>query len=145
MWELTTGRKPFSNIEHNTELILEIIDGKRPEITTDAPKCFSNLMKRCWDSEPSKRPSIAKIKSIIDDWFKKCKKDDDILTKSDEKRLELIQSQQIGPELNEKQHPGAIYASRHLNSLISQTSSENSSEISEQGKYFTYLIEYCKL
>jgi serine/threonine protein kinase len=139
MWELTTGCKPFSKVEHNTELVLEIIDGKRPEITTDAPKCFSNLMKICWDSDPSKRPSITKIKSIIDDWYRKCKKDDDILTKADEKRMELIQSKQIGPEFTEKQHPGAIYASRPLNSFISQTSSENSSEISEQGKYFLHI------
>ena len=45
MWELTTGCKPFANVEHNTELIYNIIDGKRPEITKDTPECFVNLMK----------------------------------------------------------------------------------------------------
>ena len=35
MWELTTGCKPFANIEHDTDLIYRIIDGKRPEITND--------------------------------------------------------------------------------------------------------------
>jgi serine/threonine protein kinase len=51
MWELTTGRKPFDNVENDlneTELILAIIDGKRPEITNDTPECFSSLMKKCW-------------------------------------------------------------------------------------------------
>ncbi len=35
MWELTTGCKPFANVEHDHILIYEIIDGKRPEITHD--------------------------------------------------------------------------------------------------------------
>jgi hypothetical protein len=35
MWELTTG----VNIEHDVNLIYEIIDGKRPEITNDTPGC----------------------------------------------------------------------------------------------------------
>ncbi|POG60041.1 kinase-like domain-containing protein, partial [Rhizophagus irregularis DAOM 181602=DAOM 197198] len=74
MWELTTGRKPFSRVEHDVELILEIIDGKRPEITIDTPDCFANLMKRCWDSDPSKRPFITEIKETVDDWYKKRKK-----------------------------------------------------------------------
>ncbi|EXX55436.1 Ssk22p [Rhizophagus irregularis DAOM 197198w] len=130
MWELTTGRKPFFNIEHDINLIYQIIDEKRPkrpEITTDAPKCFTNLMKQCWYSDPLKRPSITTIKSIVDDWYRKCKKDDDILAKADNKRLELIESKQIGPEFTEKQDISAIYTSQPLSSLISQVSSNNSS------------------
>ncbi|POG61632.1 hypothetical protein GLOIN_2v1702405, partial [Rhizophagus irregularis DAOM 181602=DAOM 197198] len=56
MWELTTGCKPFADVEHNINLIYEIIDGKRPEITNDTPEWFANLMKQCWNSVPSKRP-----------------------------------------------------------------------------------------
>ncbi|RGB44221.1 kinase-like domain-containing protein [Rhizophagus diaphanus] len=40
MWELTTGCKPFANIENDHALILNIIDGIRPEITRDTPECF---------------------------------------------------------------------------------------------------------
>ncbi|POG70621.1 kinase-like domain-containing protein, partial [Rhizophagus irregularis DAOM 181602=DAOM 197198] len=143
MWELTTGRKPFFNIEHDINLIYQIIDEKRPkrpEITTDAPKCFTNLMKQCWYSDPLKRPSITTIKSIVDDWYRKCKKDDDILAKADNKRLELIESKQIGPEFTEKQDISAIYTSQPLSSLISQVSSNNSSSrVSKQGMYYFYL------
>ena len=35
MWELTTGCKPFADVELNTELIDKIIDGKRPEIINE--------------------------------------------------------------------------------------------------------------
>ncbi|POG71750.1 hypothetical protein GLOIN_2v1602321, partial [Rhizophagus irregularis DAOM 181602=DAOM 197198] len=58
MWELTTGCRPFTNVKHDHELIYNIIDGKRPEITNDTPECYCDLMNRCWDSNPSKRPSI---------------------------------------------------------------------------------------
>ncbi|PKC05986.1 kinase-like protein [Rhizophagus irregularis] len=61
MWELTTGCKPFAHIDHDVDLIYKIIDGKQPEITKDTPECFANLMKRCWDSNPSKRPLITEI------------------------------------------------------------------------------------
>ena len=69
MWELTSGCKPFNNVEHDTELIYEIIDGKRPEITSDTPECYVNLMKRCWDSNPTKRPSITEICEDVRSWY----------------------------------------------------------------------------
>ena len=40
MWELTTGCKPFANIEHDIKLICKIIDGEHPEITSDTPEMF---------------------------------------------------------------------------------------------------------
>jgi serine/threonine protein kinase len=30
MWELTTGCKPFANVEHDIKLIYKILDGERP-------------------------------------------------------------------------------------------------------------------
>ena len=57
MWELTTGCKPFANVEHDINLIFEILDGERPEITEDTPECYANLMKNCWDSNPNNRPN----------------------------------------------------------------------------------------
>ncbi|UZO17071.1 uncharacterized protein OCT59_008433 [Rhizophagus irregularis] len=111
---------------------LEIIDGKRPEITIDTPDCFANLMKRCWDSDPSKRPFITEIKETVDDWYKKRKKTDKIFSKAEGKRSGLIQLKQLGGEFTEERHPGAIYTSRSLNSLISQASSISTSMISKR-------------
>ncbi|RIA87935.1 kinase-like domain-containing protein [Glomus cerebriforme] len=141
MWELTTGCKPFANVEHDVNLIYEIIDGKRPEITEDTPKCFANLMKRCWDSDPLKRPSIFEIEETVNNWilynenFYNQQNNNDIIEqfkKAEIKRLELIQSEKLGPEFNEKSHPGAIYTSRPLSILISNSSST----ISLQGMYY---------
>ncbi|EXX54516.1 hypothetical protein RirG_233730 [Rhizophagus irregularis DAOM 197198w] len=57
MWELTTGCKPFANVEHDTHLVYKIFDGERPEITEDTSECYANLMKRCWDANPKKKTS----------------------------------------------------------------------------------------
>ena len=74
MWELTTGCKPFANVDHDTNLIYKIIDGERPKITDDTPECFANLMKRYWDSD-SKRPPIAEFKEIVVDLYVGCQFD----------------------------------------------------------------------
>ncbi|POG74446.1 kinase-like domain-containing protein [Rhizophagus irregularis DAOM 181602=DAOM 197198] len=135
MWELTTGCKPFANVEHNVSLIYEIIDGKRPEITNDTPEWFANLMKKCWDSNPSKRPTIDKIKLFIrfkvefeeairnQKWsFENTIEFERSLEEAEKKKLELIQLKKLGPEFSEKPHQRAIYTSRALSSLISKSS-----------------------
>ncbi|PKC04546.1 kinase-like protein, partial [Rhizophagus irregularis] len=59
MWELTTGCcKPFANVEHDHNLIFNIVDGARPKITEDTPECYADLIKSCWNLDPKKRPSI---------------------------------------------------------------------------------------
>src|SRR6266498_1708503 len=103
----------------------EIIDGKRPEITHDTPECFANLLKRCWDSDPSKRPSITEICNITYQFL--MEENDKLFKKSEEKRLDLIRSKKLGPKFSEKPHPKAIFTSRALSSLISKSSSNNSS------------------
>src|SRR3954454_21506812 len=72
MWEFTSGCKPFTDVDHNTDLIYQIIDGKRPEITSDTPECYSNLMKSCWYSDPLKRPSILEIANTVTNWKVYC-------------------------------------------------------------------------
>uniref|UniRef100_U9TUH6 Protein kinase domain-containing protein n=1 Tax=Rhizophagus irregularis (strain DAOM 181602 / DAOM 197198 / MUCL 43194) TaxID=747089 RepID=U9TUH6_RHIID len=45
MWELMTGRKPFWGQNHDAELIIEICDGLRPPIVTNAPEGYVELMQ----------------------------------------------------------------------------------------------------
>src|SRR5205814_1602513 len=112
---------PFANVEHDTDLIYEIIDGKRPEITSDTPECLANLMKRCWDSDPLKRPPISEIRNTVHNWYflTKCL---GYFEQAEKNRIELIQSKKLGPEFSEKPHPKAIFTSRPLSSLISKSS-----------------------
>ncbi|POG74513.1 hypothetical protein GLOIN_2v1033498 [Rhizophagus irregularis DAOM 181602=DAOM 197198] len=117
MWELTTGCKPFANVEHDHRLIYNIIDGVRPEITEDTPDHYANVMKRCWDSDPKKRPSAGEISNMCLNWYRQSNQAAEL------KRKELINSKKLGPKFSEKPHPKAIYTSRPISSYISKCSS----------------------
>jgi hypothetical protein len=103
MWGLTTGCKPFANVEHDIQLIYEILDGLRPQITEDTPECYANLMKSCWDSDPQKRPSITEIRIILDSWAFE-KKNEIVFIQVEAKRKKLIESKKIGPEMSPRSY-----------------------------------------
>jgi serine/threonine protein kinase len=71
MWELMTGRRPFWDRNHNIDLIIEICDGLRPPIVTNAPKGYIELMKQCWRSDPNERPTAAELQENIEEIFVK--------------------------------------------------------------------------
>jgi serine/threonine protein kinase len=56
MWELTSGVPPFNDRPHDFQLALDICKGERPDIIEGTPQCYVDLMKKCWDSDPLKRP-----------------------------------------------------------------------------------------
>ena len=78
MWEMTSGKPAFNNVPHDFNLSLNICQGLRPEIfegktpkifdDTEKQKVFegteikyTKLMKRCWDSDPDKRPTAEEL------------------------------------------------------------------------------------
>ncbi|UZO14680.1 uncharacterized protein OCT59_006131 [Rhizophagus irregularis] len=139
MWELTTGCKPFADVEHDHTLIYKILDGERPKITDDTPKCYTNLMKSCWDPDPKKRPSIKEIHSAFCLWALIAKYKAKF-GQAEAKRKKLIESKKLGPEFAEKHHSEAIYTSRALIALISKCSSVySSSTISFGSNYISEL------
>ena len=58
MWEISSGKSPFINYEHDYYLATNIINGIRPKIVSGTPLEYESLMKQCWDADPSKRPDI---------------------------------------------------------------------------------------
>ncbi|POG67609.1 kinase-like domain-containing protein [Rhizophagus irregularis DAOM 181602=DAOM 197198] len=119
MWELTTGCKPFANIGHDHALIYQIIDGIRPAITEDTPECYANLMKRCWDADPKKRPSIKEVREILGSWYFR-NRNIGQFNEAELKRTELIKSKKLGPKFIENRHSEAIYTSRSLQGYITK-------------------------
>jgi len=73
MWELTSNEPPFLNIPHNKELALAILYGKRPDIDKKTPEFYSNLMKKCWNSDPSKRPDTSLLPKLFKEMREQCK------------------------------------------------------------------------
>ena len=69
MWEFTSGIPPFNDEAHDFHLALNICKGKRPEIIENTSQCYIDLMKKCWDKDPLKRPNSSKVLNIIGDWI----------------------------------------------------------------------------
>ena len=106
MWEVMTGRRPFWDRNHDAELIIDICDGLRPPIVTNAPDGYIELMKDCWNLDPEKRPSADDIWSKISKMW----------NNERDNPTEIIKSLDIGPvTIN---NPGAIYKSRPLSGMI---------------------------
>ncbi|POG73983.1 kinase-like domain-containing protein [Rhizophagus irregularis DAOM 181602=DAOM 197198] len=69
MWEFTSGVPPFNDREHDLPLSLSICRGERPEITENTPQCYVDLMKKCWDEDPLKRPSSEEVLNTFRKWI----------------------------------------------------------------------------
>src|SRR5688572_28698078 len=72
MWEFTSGIPPFDDLEHGLQLSYNIRNNyERPKIIEYTPQCYIDLMKKCWDKDPSKRPNASEINDIIQNWCDK--------------------------------------------------------------------------
>ncbi|KAF9007325.1 kinase-like protein, partial [Hymenopellis radicata] len=69
--ELYTGRAPFHDIVHETQIILGVIEGQRPDRPTYTDPILSDelwrLIQACWSEKFSDRPSTSDVVSILKD------------------------------------------------------------------------------
>ncbi|RIB24748.1 kinase-like domain-containing protein, partial [Gigaspora rosea] len=65
MWEVTSGKRPFADCEHDSSLILNILEEDRPIIVDGTPQFLRKLMESCWDANPAKRPTATKIVKVL--------------------------------------------------------------------------------
>jgi serine/threonine protein kinase len=120
MWEFTSGISPFNNRAHDFQLSLSICKGKRPEIIENTPQCYVNLMKKCWNEDPLKRPSSEEVLNIIENWIflhyrnKVEDIDEELLCNIIEFISTPIRHSNI-TNITIKSHPQACYTSQLLN------------------------------
>uniref|UniRef100_U9UNR3 Protein kinase domain-containing protein n=1 Tax=Rhizophagus irregularis (strain DAOM 181602 / DAOM 197198 / MUCL 43194) TaxID=747089 RepID=U9UNR3_RHIID len=99
----------------------DICKGIRPEINElEAPKCYIDLMKKCWDSNPINRPNASEIEKFIilfhNSYCKnEIKRDDNDQIEEQFKEAEKYRS--TNRNIKSTFHPQAIYTSRLLNSF----------------------------
>src|SRR6266545_1678459 len=70
MWELFAGHPPFDDRAHDADLIFRILEGLRPQILPKMPEDYAQMMQKCWDTDPSKRPTILEILIFADNKLK---------------------------------------------------------------------------
>ncbi|CAB4376480.1 unnamed protein product [Rhizophagus irregularis] len=105
MYFIATGRQPFADRAHDELLALDICEEVRPKLNElEAPKCYIELMKRCWDSNPNNRPNAAEISDQIRFW-----KNVDFECAENYRKSNLSKRKPLII------HPQAVYTSRILN------------------------------
>ncbi|CAB4415340.1 unnamed protein product [Rhizophagus irregularis] len=114
MWEFTSGVPPFNDRKHDLQLSLSICKGERPKIIENIPKCYIELMKKCWNEDPLKRPSVSEVKYIIGNWiFQPIS--NEINEELENNKMEFINAQIGHSNLTTESHSQACYTSRLLN------------------------------
>ncbi|KAG9297688.1 hypothetical protein G9A89_011203 [Geosiphon pyriformis] len=71
MWELATGERAFAHRAHDDVLGIEIYRQARPNIHSNIPKPFANLLKQCWHPDPFKRPTVKEVLKTLQKWGEK--------------------------------------------------------------------------
>ena len=66
---LTSGQPPFADDNKDEFLKAEMLMGKRPNVIERTPECYKELMERCWNSDPLKRPSAIELYKTIKRWY----------------------------------------------------------------------------
>jgi serine/threonine protein kinase len=122
MYFVATTKQPFANCAHDNILATMICNGIRPEISEkEAPKCYIDLMNRCWDSNPDNRPSANEIEELIELFCKSCNGTKIIKDGKIGKQFEEAEEYRKANLLSVKNgqltthHPQAYYTSRILN------------------------------
>lgn len=71
LWEVLTRKKPFDEIGGSAFCIMWAVHrGTRPPLIKDLPETIETLMTRCWDKEPSQRPSMEEVRNTMSDLMK---------------------------------------------------------------------------
>ncbi len=112
MWGISSGEDPFYNVAHDVILAKDICDGLRPEITKDTPPFYKDLIEKCWDADPKRRPTAEQIYQLIYMWYEPTQEIQDQIDKAEETR-----QRNIGMKKDNTQHTGAIYTSRSLKKI----------------------------
>ena len=74
-WNITLGiiytKEPYTNFEHSWDVAQFVVEGNREKIPEDCPKNYKSLIERCWNHNPTERPSfdiiVLELEKILSD------------------------------------------------------------------------------
>ncbi len=115
MWEIFAGHPPFDDRAHNYHLILQIGEGLRPPILPEMPDDYAQMMQRCWDADPSKRPTISELGEFAYGKLMEIHEG-----KIDNSIISSSSNSNNSPQKVHKTHPLAYHTSRILDEEIAK-------------------------
>jgi len=66
VWEIITRKRPTLNVKGQNASSMAILyamaNGARPPMIRNLPRALQEMISRCWDEEPQKRPPMKEIK-----------------------------------------------------------------------------------
>lgn len=65
IWEMVTGEAAYAAFSPVQAAVGIAACGLRPEIPKDCPQVLRNLMTKCWNSCPLKRPQFSEIQAML--------------------------------------------------------------------------------
>lgn len=73
VYEMVTLEQPFKNKIGVIQVMDAVKNGVRPDIKNTVPKCYQDLITKCWSQDPNQRPTFNEIVQIL-------KTNDDFIT-----------------------------------------------------------------
>ncbi len=67
MWEIASRKIPYETAKSRAMIPFWMAQGKREDIPTDCPPKMAHLIKWCWDTDPTKRPTAAEAVKYLRD------------------------------------------------------------------------------
>jgi serine/threonine protein kinase len=121
-YEVYTGLPPYHDIAHDKILAISICQGLRPKSNYKIPQLILDIIKQCWDADPSKRPKAKELYDSLDNLHDKLYNGDNIEIKKQVQEAERINEKFTstslpynGTTLSYTTNPQAVYTSRLLN------------------------------
>ncbi|POG76180.1 kinase-like domain-containing protein [Rhizophagus irregularis DAOM 181602=DAOM 197198] len=121
-YEICTGFPPYCDIAHDEFLAMKICQGLRPKSNYKIPQLIFDIINRCWDADPLKRPKADELQKLFTDIFANWKEDSEIDKQINEANeinekpsSTTVQSPTSSTSaLSYMTHPQAVYTSRLL-------------------------------
>ncbi|XP_055831379.1 serine/threonine-protein kinase STY13-like [Solanum dulcamara] len=66
LWEIYCCDMPYPDLSFSEVTSAVVRQNLRPEIPRCCPSSLANVMKRCWDANPDKRPEMDEVVSMIE-------------------------------------------------------------------------------